>query len=131
MPKKRRLDVNKDFWPTKDETKMFDILFPMIKSDLAEIRELSKKKQDEPLNKLKVKIINKKLEKAKNILRNEVTTEFLDLLDEETIPTNSDAVLQISQFISALNNFHHKYYYSNGIELGLEEGEQREWKTKD
>jgi hypothetical protein len=53
------------------------------------------------------------------------------LLDEETIPTNSDAVLQISQFINALNNFKIKYYSSSGTELGLEDGSRNEWKTKD
>ena len=131
MPKTKKTEINKELWPTKDETKMFDILYPMIKSDLEEIRELSKKKQDEPLNDFKVKTLNKKLEKAKGILRYEPTVEFLDLLDEETMPTNSDAVLQITQFISAMVNFRKKYYVSSGMELGLEDDYSDEWKTKD
>ena len=54
------------------------MLFSMVNSDLHEIRELSKKKQDEPLNKFKVKTINKKLEKVIEIFANEPTSEFLD-----------------------------------------------------
>ena len=130
MAKKRRTS-NIDFLPTRDEVNVFDMLFPMIQSDLHEIRELSKKKQDEPLNIFKVKMINKKLEKAKSILRNEETTVFLDLLDEETMPTNSDAVLQISQYINAMENFRGKYYESDGSLLGLEDFDTYEWKTKD
>jgi hypothetical protein len=130
MPKNQKPAVNKDSWPTKAEAKSFDILFPIIKSDLDEIRELSKKKQDEPLNKFKIKIINKKLEKAKVILKNEPTLEYLDLLDEETMPSNSDAVLQISQFINALKEFKRKYYDTIGAETDWS-GSRSEWKTKD
>jgi hypothetical protein len=129
MAKKRK--VNNSLLPTKDEVKLFDILFPMIESDLNEIRELSKKKQDEPLNKFKVKMINKKLEKIKVILKNEPTIEFLDLLDEETMPTNSDAVLQISQFINAMNKFHGKFYDSGGIDYGFDDIIKGGWKTND
>jgi len=130
MAKKNKTETNNESLPTQDEVKMFDILYPMIKGDLAEIRELSKKKQDEPLNELKVKIINKKLEKAKSILKNEATIEFLDLLNEEKLPTNSDAVLQISQFINALNNFRNKFYVEKGgLDFGLDVP-YHEWKTK-
>ena len=129
MAKKNKTETNNESLPTQDEVKMFDILYPMIKGDLAEIRELSKKKQDEPLNELKVKIINKKLEKAKSILKNEATIEFLDLLNEEKLPTNSDAVLQISQFINALKKFREKFYVAKGITKI--DFMQHEWETKD
>ena len=129
MAKKNKTETNNESLPTQDEVKMFDILYPMIKGDLEEIRELSKKKQDEPLNELKVKIINKKLKKAKSILKNETTIEFLDLLNEETLPTNSDAVLQISQFINALKKFREKFYVAKGITKI--DFMQHEWETKD
>ncbi|MDR2581236.1 MAG: hypothetical protein LBC85_09625 [Fibromonadaceae bacterium] len=131
MAKKLKIEINKDMHPTKEEVNMFDIIFPLIQSDLEEIRELSKKKQDEPLNKFKIKIINKKLEKAKLLLRNEPTIEFLDLLDEETLPTNSDAVLQITQFIKAMSSFKKKYYLKKGnFEFDIGAG-YSEWETKD
>lgn len=53
------------------------------------------------LNKFKVKTINKKLGQVLEILKNEPTHEFLELLDEDTFPSNSDAVLMISQFLKA------------------------------
>lgn len=98
-----------------DQVGKFEMLFPMVNSDLHEIRELSKKKQDEPLNKFKVKTINKKLEKVIDILANEPTSEFLELLDDETLPSNSDAVLIISQFIRALEHFRSKYYTDDSV----------------
>lgn len=96
--------------PSHEGVVKFDMLFPMLKSDLNEIRELSKKKQDEPLNKFKVKTINKKLAQVKTILVKEPTNEYLELLDEDTFPSNSDAVLMISQFINAMEQFKHKFY---------------------
>ena len=114
MPKKQKIELNKEFCPTIEETKIFDRIFPLIENDLEEIRKLSGKKQDEPLNLFKIKVINKKLEKAKSLLKNEPTIEFLELLDEVTLPTNSDAVLQITQFINALRSFKNKYYIKKG-----------------
>ncbi|MHA8061419.1 hypothetical protein PQG22_09100 [Aquirufa beregesia] len=116
--------------PTSDEVKKFEILFPMINSDIAEIRELSKKKQDEPLNPFKVKIINKKLGQIKELLKNEPSSEYLELLDEDRLPTNSDAVLMLTQFINSLMQFKTKYYESDGSDMDIW-GAKYTWKTKD
>lgn len=115
--------------PTSDEVKKFEMLFPMLDSDVAEIRELSKKKQDEPLNSFKVKIINKKLGQIKDLLKNEPASEYLELLDEDTLPTNSDAVLMITQFINAMGQFKRKYYESDGSDIDVF-GAKYTWKTK-
>jgi hypothetical protein len=116
--------------PTTDEVKKFEMLFPMLDSDIAEIRELSKKKQDEPLNPFKVKIINKKLGQIKELLKNEPSSEYLELLDEDSLPTNSDAVLMLTQFINSLKQFKKKYYESNGSDIDVF-GAKYTWKTKD
>jgi hypothetical protein len=116
--------------PTTDEVKKFEMLFPMLDSDIAEIRELSKKKQDEPLNPFKVKIINKKLGQIKELLKNEPSSEYLELLDEDSLPTNSDAVLMLTQFINSLKQFKKKYYESDGSDIDVF-GEKYSWKTKD
>lgn len=115
--------------PTSDEVKKFEMLFPMLDSDVTEIRELSKKKQDEPLNPFKVKIINKKLGQIKELLKNEPANEYLELLDEDTLPTNSDAVLMITQFINAMGQFKRKYYESDGSDIEVF-GAKYTWKTK-
>ena len=67
---------------------------------------MSGKKQSEQLNLNKVKIINKLLDKVLILLKNELTIEFLQKLDEDDLPTNSDAVLILSQSLSAMDQFH-------------------------
>ena len=97
--------------PTNAQIDRYELLYPLLKSILFEVKELSKKKQDEPLNKLKVKMINKILSQIKtDVLNDDPSQEFLDLLDEETLPTNSDAVLIIAQHDAAMTKFHQKYY---------------------
>jgi hypothetical protein len=41
---------------------------------------------------------------------NEPTTQFLELLDDEILPTNSDAVLVLAKFQAAMAHFYNKYY---------------------
>jgi hypothetical protein len=121
--------IPKSELPSSEKIMMFEMLYPMLSSDISEIRELSKKKQDEPLNKFKVRTINKKLKQTKTILCDEPTFEFLELLDEDTLPSNSDAVLIISQFIQALKQFKAKYYTKDSSDFEVL-GEHFSWKTK-
>jgi hypothetical protein len=116
--------------PSSEDVKKFDMLFPFLNSNLSEVRELSKKKQDEPLNKLKVRIINKKLVLIKEILKNEPTDEFLELLDEDTLPSNSDAVFILAQFKSAMEQYKSKHFTEdNGTDM-LNFGGTFSWKTQ-
>lgn len=101
---------------TDEQVKLYLTINPLLKSAFDEVKEFSKKKQDEELNIKKVKMINRLLEKAKEILKDEPTVEYLELLDEDELPTNSDAVLIMSQFISAMNKFHEDHYqYENNM----------------
>lgn len=93
---------------SKADVEQYRMLYPMLDGVLNEMRELSKKKQDGVLNKLKAKTINRILLKVKILLANEPTIEFLELLDEESLPTNSDAVLMIVQFKSAMEGYQKK-----------------------
>ena len=99
--------------PTEEEIDKFEMLSGFLNSISYEMEEFSKKKPDGALNKLKVKMINRILEQVKDILSSEPTAEFLDLLDDETLPSNSDAVLIIGQFKSAIDQFNNKYKYSD------------------
>ena len=119
MAKKKIVSGKK---PTKAQTEQFDMLFPILDSVFNEIKELSKKKQDGALNELKVKMTNRVLAKVKSILNDDPTVEFLDLLDEE--PTNSDAVLIISQFRAAM------LQYKENIMVGLDLNMHGQQKTK-
>lgn len=101
---------------TDEQVKLYLTINPLLKSAFDEVKEFSKKKQDEELNIKKVKMINRLLEKAKEILEDEPTVDYLELLDEDELPTNSDAVLTMSQFISAMNKFHEDHYhYENNM----------------
>lgn len=77
----------------------------------------SKKKPDQSLNELKVKMINKILEKIKEILSIEPGVEFLDLLDNEILPSNSDAVLILAQYIEVMKQFDKRFHRYDEVEL--------------
>ena len=106
MAKKR---TTKDL-TTEAQVEQYNILSPMLNAISREIKELSKKKQDEVLNKLKVGMINSILEQIKQLLAGEPTIQFLELLDDEILPTNSDACLVLAKFQSAMAHFYTKYY---------------------
>ncbi|MBS4012051.1 MAG: hypothetical protein KGZ72_15010 [Roseovarius sp.] len=76
---------------------------------LAEMRELSKKKADATLSKGKVKILNRVLEDLKEVLGDEAEAKYLDFLDEDDLPQNSDAVLVMVQYEKALKAFNGRY----------------------
>ena len=106
-------------YTTEEQIGLYETISPLLRSAFDEIKEFSKKKQDEPLNVKKVKMINRLLEKAKEVLKNEQTVVFLDLLDENELPSNSDAVLVMSQYISAMRKFHSDHYHSGDWDFGV------------
>lgn len=118
--------------PSKAQVEKFEMLFPMIYSILTEMKEFAKRKQDGQLNELKVRTINKVLEQVKDILSDEPIADFLELLEDETLPTNSDAVLIITEYTTAMTQFKSKYYFSGGIEIpdNILSTPSR-WKTKE
>ena len=95
---------------TDAQVQRFNLLSPMLQAVSGEIKELSKKKQDEVLNQLKVEMINKILEQIKELLAGEPTAQFLELLDNDILPTNSDAVLVLAKFQAAMQHFFTKYH---------------------
>jgi hypothetical protein len=109
--------------PSDTEASKFEMLEKLLASIYGEMKEFSKKKPDEPLNKFKIKNINRVLEPIKDILKNEPSNEFLDLLDEESLPSYSDCILIIGQFNSAMHQFYSRYHGWTGISY--------EWNTKE
>ncbi|MCY4420285.1 MAG: hypothetical protein OXC42_03410 [Gammaproteobacteria bacterium] len=83
---------------------------PIFGGLLSEMRELSKKKPDETLNKNKVKILNRVLQDLHTFLKDEPEGKYLDLLDDEDLPQNSDAVLAMVQYEKALGEFYERYH---------------------
>lgn len=109
--------------PTEEMANKFDMLQPMLISALGEVREFSKKKQDAVLSPVKVKLINRLLTDIKGILVNEKSVDYLDLLDEDTLPQNGDAVLILGQYAAAMKQFRQEH--SGGV------GSSYRWYTKE
>jgi len=104
---------NEDWLPTTKNIEDFELLNGMLDAISDEFDGLSRKKQDGVLNLTKVKMVNRILKPLKEeILLNEPSNIFLDLLDEQEIPNNSDVVLIISQYKRAIKEFKDKYYTS-------------------
>ena len=53
------------------------------------------------------------LEPIKEMLKTENTQAFLDVLDIDEMPTNSDVVLVLNQYMNAMKIFYEKYYTYN------------------
>ena len=83
--------------------RVFDGLFD-------EMKELSKKKPDGTLNKVKVTLINRVLSDLNSFLAEEPEAKYLETLDDETLPQNSDAVLIMVQYGAALRAFRSRHY---------------------
>ncbi|MBT1699465.1 hypothetical protein KK083_21385 [Fulvivirgaceae bacterium PWU4] len=109
-----------DQFPSDAEVDQFLMLSKLMEAVYEEMKDFSKKKPDEPLNKFKVKNINRVLLQVKDMLKSQPTSQFLDLLNDESLPTNSDAILVIGQFNAAMESFRARYT-----------NEYRRWKTKE
>ncbi len=110
MPAKTKIP-----YPTEAQVRTFVMLKPMVKSALDEMRELSKKKQDAILNPTKVTLLNRLLKEVKELLGVDPSVAYLDLLDEQNLPQNSDAVLILGQFEAAMRQWENKYHRSDRL----------------
>ncbi len=95
--------------PSKSDVMKFIMLYDFLESAYIEIKDFSKKSPDAALNEKKVKNLNRILKDIKDILKNEPTASYMDILDEEMLPSYSDVVLTMSQFRSALEHYRKKY----------------------
>jgi hypothetical protein len=89
----------------------------MLKAAHDEVSRLSAKKQDGVLNQLKIRNINRLLDQLKPVLVDDGALEFLETLDEEALPQNSDAAFLLGQWIAALERFKRQH------------SEYSQWKT--
>lgn len=126
--------------PSKADVMKYIMLYDFLESAYVEMKDFSKKSPDGALNENKVKRLNRILNDIKGILEDEPTSSYLDILDEEMLPSNSDVVLTMSQYRSAMENFrkkyrvYHDYHYhwhtSDGQIKAIElEGERPQWKV--
>jgi Ni,Fe-hydrogenase III component G len=95
---------------SQEKAERYDALNPLLNAMYREFQELSKKKQDGSLSKAKIAVVNRLLKDVLTILEHEPNRPYLDLLDEDNLPDNSDVVLTLSQYCAAMKQFHNKYY---------------------
>ena len=101
--------------PSNGDIEKYKLLNGMFNAIFTEMKQLSKSKQETELNKFKVKKVNETLIKIKELLSEQPTIEFLELLDDETLPRYSDSVLILAQYRTALNQFLEKYHFDSNI----------------
>jgi hypothetical protein len=99
---------------TKETAALFDTLNPLLTAMFKEFQELSKKKPDGQVGKTKAKIVNRLLEGIHKIIKDEPNRSYVDMVDEDDLPQNSDVVLILSQASAAMDAFYEKYRYNNG-----------------
>jgi hypothetical protein len=99
---------------TTERVGLYENLQPLLEAMYHEFQELSRKKQDGVLNKSKIQVVNRLLKDVLTILEEEPSRGYLDLVNEDDIPQNSDVALLLSQHRAAMKQFHGKYFrYDN------------------
>jgi hypothetical protein len=101
---------------------LYNTCKPLLDAMLTEIKELAKKKPDAVMSKANVARVNRLLTDLRECLRDEDTSKYLDVLDEDTLPQYSDALIIMSQFQAALKAFQSRYVFKAGTykdEYGL------------
>lgn len=110
------------------EADLFDISEEQMKGMYEEIGLLSKKKPDGPVNKFKLKFINEVIAKANNLLGAEyMPLDGFASFDEETLPTASDVVFILSQYLKSMDKFRYDntHFAAGECYWTLHDGESR------
>ena len=124
--------TQKNNWlPTQKDIENYSLLKDMLYAQRQEFDLLSKKKPDSQLNKMKIKMVNRVLEPLNELFKNEPSHAFLDVVNEDDMPTNSDVVLIISQYETAMNEFKDKYYKRDKYKKDSYDSSVVRWMTKE
>lgn len=112
--------MNNEDVTTAERVAQYNALMPLLAAMFREFKELAKKKPDGALNKRKVEIVNRLLKNVLAIVEEEPSRPYLDLLDEDDLPQNSDVVLMLSQFEAAMKAFHARYHRLDAGEISYQ-----------
>lgn len=87
----------------REEVNTFEKIQAQFEGLHTEISALSKKSQNDPLNKFKLKFVNQLLDEANQLLGDKYKpfSDFV-LFDESEMPTNSDAAMMLTQYLNCL-----------------------------
>lgn len=86
---------------TQQEVDQFEKLQSQLEGLHSEISALSKKTQNDALNKFKLKFVNQIIEQANKLLSNKYKpfSDF-NLFEESDMPSNSDVAMMLSQYLT-------------------------------
>jgi len=101
---------------TTKKASTHDVMTPLLAAMFEEFKDLAKKKPDAAVSKSKLVIANRLLHRIREVLADEESIEFLDLLNEDDVPQASDVTLVFSQYVAAMQAFKEKYFGWNGAE---------------
>lgn len=99
---------------TNADVDRFKLLHRMLGALHGDVQELAKKKQDGALTKTRIAMINRLLKDVKDVLASQPSVRYLDLLDEDSVPQNADALLVTGQYLSAMAQYRTKYTHYDG-----------------
>lgn len=101
----------------RETVRLFEKTEAQLEGFFEEVGNLSKKKPDDAVNKFKLGFINQMLESANRLLGTEYRP-FPDFekFDVDAVPTTSDVVTMLSQYLRAMDKFRkdHTYRIHNG-----------------
>lgn len=103
----------------RNEVDLFIQVYAKFEALYAEIGLLSKKNPNDGINTFKLKYINKILEQANNILKEE-RKPFSDFasFEEDSLPTNSDVTMVLAQYLGCMEELR---------SANIEEHSENEW----
>lgn len=92
---------------TLKEVDSYNDAYPQLKAILSTMQELSKKIPDDPVNKFKLNHANEIIRKVNKILgaKYRPFSDFEQFDVEGELPTSSDVVMMLAQYLSRMNKF--------------------------
>lgn len=104
------------------DKEQFDTLTGMLRNISNEFEVLSKKQPDTLLNPFKVRQVNRILKQLKEIMKDELFSQFLELVQEENgkgVSRNSysDVTVILCQYKEACSEYRDKYYKPDALSV--------------
>ena len=101
---------------TEEEINTFEKIEGQLESLHQEITNLSKKSQNDGLNKFKLKFVNKAISEANSLLGQKYKPfDDFDLFDENDIPSNSDVTMILGQYLNCLEKLRSDNIIQEGV----------------
>lgn len=102
------------YYTTQKKADAYDAVHPIFEALFREIKDLGKKKPEATLSESKIRLINRVLADAKELLSDTPNVKYLELLDEDDVPQFGDAILTLAQFEGAFSTFHSRHFGWDG-----------------